>query len=80
MSDINVYLSRQRGEGSLIKRTSLRSSLFCSINPSAGVTNVHGVKKLPVIVQNEERIIYVKVDLMTVFIFPATGEEAKDHS
>ena len=48
-------MSLSRGEGSPIVRTSSRTYLLVSA-PSGGVSNIHEVKNVPLLVQNEERI------------------------
>ena len=53
MNDINVYLGRQRGEGSPIERTSLRLYLVVSASVTE-VLNIHKAKDIPLLVQNEE--------------------------
>ena len=55
VNDVSVYLGRQRGQGSLIKTTSLRSYLVVS-TPSAGVLNVRKVKNKLLLVQNKEQV------------------------
>ena len=55
VNDVSVYLGKQRGEGSPVERTSLRSFLVVSV-PSAGVLNVHKVRNVSLLVQNEERV------------------------
>ena len=53
LNDVSVYLGRQRGEGSPIERVSLRPYLVDSAQ-STGVSNVHKVTNVPVLIQNEE--------------------------
>ena len=54
MNDVSVYLGRQR-EGSPTEGTSLRPYLVVSA-PSARVSNIFEVKRVPLLVQNEEHM------------------------
>ena len=55
VSDVSVYLSRQRRGEIPIERMSLRPYLIVSA-PSAGVLNVHKAINAPLLVQNEEHM------------------------
>ena len=54
VNDVSVYLGRQRGGGVPIKERA--KGLIFSSAPSAGVSNVHEVKRVPLLVQNEKHV------------------------
>ena len=54
VNDISVYLGRQRGEGSPSKERA--KGLIFSSAPNTGVLNVHEVKRVPLLVQNEKHV------------------------
>ena len=55
MNDVSVFLGRQKGERSPIKRMGLRHFLVVSV-PSTGVLNIRKAKNVPLLVQDKEHV------------------------
>ena len=76
VSDINVYLSRQRGEGSPIKRTSLRSFFILQYQSKCWSHKCSWSEKVATHC-SKWKTHYVKVDLMTVYTSSHRGRNRR---
>ena len=72
MNEVSVYLGRQRGEGSPIKRTSLRPFHVIPV-PSAEVSNVCEAKNLLLLVLNEEHVHKI-LEILAIFDYVMARE------
>ena len=57
MTSVSTYIGRQRGEGFLLERTSLRPLSYLVVSvPSAGISNIHDTTNILLLVQNKEHV------------------------